>query len=62
MVFTTLTAEELRAVYLLTGKIAFDDCYEVPEKDVGFYLCEPCHLTLREEAFARKLLAASQPA
>lgn len=57
MVFTTLTAAELQRCYLLTQKIGFEECYEVPEKDVGFYLYEPCWLTLAEEAFARNLLA-----
>jgi hypothetical protein len=57
LVFTTLTKDELEAVYAKT-KVTFDECYEIPEQDFGYYLYEPCILTLKEEARARELLAA----
>ena len=57
MVFTTLTAALLSAAYRNTT-VTFDECCEVPEADVQYYLHEPCWLNLDEEARARKLAAA----
>jgi hypothetical protein len=57
MVFTTLTKEEVEKVLSSRG-ITFDECYEVPPEDHQYYLYEPCHFTLEEEARARELLAA----
>ena len=56
MVFTTLTKEEVEAVFNRTKNVAFDECYEVPERDFRYYLYEPCHFTIAEEARARELL------
>ena len=56
MVFTTLTAGQLQATYQRTA-VTMDECYEVPERDLGVYLYEPCWLTLAEEARAREILA-----
>jgi hypothetical protein len=56
MVFCdSLPAETLAAAYRAEGSVSFDDCYEVPDGDVGFYLYEPCYLTKQEEARAREL-------
>ncbi len=61
MIFTTLDVETLKAAYRSAKqKVTFDEMYEVPENDTGFYLYDPCHLTLAEEAQAR-LLALDQP-
>jgi len=60
MVFTeSLTAEQLAAAYRKEGSIGFDECYAVPDKDVGYYLYQPCWLRPREEARARQLAASA---
>ena len=51
MVFTRLGPETLRPAFNKQG-IVFDDAYEVPEKDVGTYVYEPCWLSAAEEARA----------
>lgn len=57
MVFCeTLTTEELAAAYRETI-MGFDECYEVPDDDVGTYIYEPCWLTEAEETQAKKLAA-----
>ena len=58
MVFTRLDAETLKKAYTKSGKVTFDECYEVPEKDVGVYIYEPCWLSAAEEAKALELAAA----
>ncbi len=56
MVFTSLTADVLAKAYTkATRKITYDEMYEVPERDTGFYLYEPCWLTVQEEARAQQL-------
>lgn len=58
MVFTSLALEVLKKAYAsAVRKITYDEIYEVPERDYGYYLYEPCHLTLAEEAQALKLAA-----
>ena len=58
MVFCdSLPAETLAAAYRAEGSVSFDECYEVPDDDVSFYLYEPCYLTKQEEARARELAA-----
>ena len=58
MVFCdSLTAEMLAAAYRAEGSVSFDECYEVADGDVGFYLYEPCFLSKLEEARARELAA-----
>ena len=62
MVFTTLDADTIARAYQSPAapiKTTFDECYEVPERDVQFYLYEPCYLYPKEEARARELAAAS---
>ena len=58
MVFCdSLPAETLAAAYRNEGSVSFDECYEVADADVSFYLYEPCWLTKQEEARARELAA-----
>jgi len=56
---TRLHADTLAAAYRQEGSISFDECYEVPDRDVQFYLYEPCYLTEQEEARASQLAAAA---
>lgn len=56
---TSLTADVLAAVYRADGRITFDECYEVPDRDVQFYLYEPCCLTRAEELRALRVLKNS---
>ncbi len=58
MAYTRLTAETLSNAYRQSGKITFDEIYEVPDNDVQFYLYEACWLTEAEEARAVELAAA----
>lgn len=61
MVVTTFTAEEIKAVYSeLRSRgigIDFNEAYEVPAKDWQYYLYDLSRLTIKEEEFARKILA-----
>jgi len=61
MAYTRLTAETLSNAYRQSGKVTFDEIYEVPDCDVQFYLYEPCWLTEAEEARAIELAAAYVP-
>ena len=56
---TRLRAETLAAAYRNEGSITFDECYEVPDGDVQFYLYEPCYLTEQEETRASQLATAA---
>lgn len=55
MVFSHLDADTLRRAYLQSGALTFDECYEVKDNDVQFYLYEACHLNAKEEQRAREL-------
>lgn len=60
MVFTNLTPEQLQAAYrhpTALLKVEWDDCYEVKDEEVQYYLYEACHLTEKEEARALELAA-----
>ena len=58
MIFTSLDAETIRRAYTAAPvKTTWDELYEVPEANVGFYLFDTCWLTVAEEAQARKLAA-----
>ena len=62
MVFTTLDADTVARAYQSPAchpPVTFDECYEVPERDVQYYLYEPCHLNAKEETRARDLAAAN---
>ena len=62
MVFTTLNADTIARAYQSPAckpPVTFDECYEVPERDVQYYLHEPCWLNAKEEARARELAAAN---
>jgi len=62
MVFTSLTAEDLTRAYRnAPQRITWDEVSEVPDQDVGYYLYEPCWLTLAEETQARKLCNPPRP-
>ena len=54
---TTLTADVVAAAYRKEGSVTFDECYEVPDEDVKFYLYEPCWLSENEEKRALELAA-----
>jgi hypothetical protein len=60
MVFTSLPPEVLEAAYATT-EITWAEFYEVPAKDLAYYLYEPCWLTLEEEARARELATKLRP-
>lgn len=53
MVFSNLDAETVKLAYQDTN-ITFDECYEVPAKDVQFYIYQPCYLSKNEEKVARQ--------
>lgn len=55
MVFTRLTAGQLMAAYRAEGSVTFRECYAVPDRDVRFYLYEPCWLSDAEERRALDL-------
>jgi len=59
MCFTTLDTDTLKKAY--DGKLTYDEMYIVPDKDVQYYIYEPCYLTLKEEQRARELAAVKQP-
>lgn len=54
IVFTSLGKETLQKAFK-TNNIGWDDCYEVPSKDLQFYLYQACYLNDNEERQARKL-------
>ncbi len=54
MVFTTASVEDACDGYKQAG-VKFNECYEVPGKDLSFYLFEPCNLTQRETQRLKKL-------
>lgn len=58
MVFTVLTAEILDAAYKAVDAVNYDEIYEVPDKDVGYYDYEPCYMSEAEEARAVELATA----
>jgi len=54
---TKLTADVVSAAYCKEGTVTFDECYEVPDEDVKFYVYEPCWLNEAEEARALEMAA-----
>ena len=55
MIFTSLTAAVIERAYRNAPRqTTWDELYEVPQADVGYYIYEPCWLTLDEEAVARE--------
>ena len=55
MVFTNLSAEVIQAAYKADGRVTWDECYEVTDQDVGYYLYSACWLSESEERRALQL-------
>ncbi|MCR9292074.1 MAG: hypothetical protein NXI32_05100 [bacterium] len=55
MVFTTLSADQIKAKLKLAG-CGFEDIYAVPNREVQFYVYEACHLTREDDDKIRGLL------
>ena len=55
MVFTNLSADVIQAAYKAEVTVTFDECYEVTDQDVGYYLYSPCYLSEKEEQRALEL-------
>ena len=58
MIFTSLDVETLKRAHAnapADRRVTYDECYEVPDKDIGTYIYEPCWLTLEQETHARTL-------
>ena len=44
-----LTPKQCESLLKAKNK-SFGECYEVPEKDIQYYIYDPLHLSLKEEA------------
>lgn len=59
MAFTSLSLDVFARAF--TGRITWDEIYEVPDQDVSTYIYEPFWPTKEQEAHALKLAGQSNP-